>query len=123
MSVGNEQITQLRALGQDKKAVTTTYTVRTGRPTDDFVVDNPIDLSSETTYTVTIPSGYKMGQTLLITCTVRTALYEANVSVTNHETSDPEIFYFDAVDEYLYLLWTGTEWVTVSNTCGTTTGL
>ena len=123
MSVGNEQITQLRAFDLNKKAVTTTYTVRTGRPADNFCIDNPIDLNSDTTYTVTVPSGYKMGQTLLIVCTARTALYEANVSVTNHETSDPEIFYFDAVDEYLYLLWTGTEWVTVSNTCSDTTSL
>ena len=39
------------------------------------------------------------------------------VTITNHETSDPEVATFDAVDEYLTLVWTGTEWATIANTC------
>lgn len=40
-----------------------------------------------------------------------------DLTITNHETSDPEVATFDAADEYLVLLWSGTEWVTISNTC------
>ena len=43
----------------------------------------------------------------------------STVSVTNHVTSDPEVFTFDAVDEALVLLWTGTEWVTLYATATT----
>ena len=39
------------------------------------------------------------------------------VTITTHETEDSEVAQFDAVDEYLYLIWTGTEWATVSNSC------
>ncbi len=42
-----------------------------------------------------------------------------DISVTNHETSDPEVFRFDAADEYLYLVWTGTEWATLAATATT----
>jgi len=123
MSAANEQITHLRALDLNKKAVSSTFAVRTGRVVDNFVIDNPVDITSGSVYTITVPAGYKMGQKLLLVCTARTASMEAQVSVSAHETSDPEIFYFDAVDEYLYLVWTGTEWSTISNSCGTSTGL
>ena len=39
------------------------------------------------------------------------------VTIAHHETEDSEVAQFDAVDEYLLLLWTGTEWATVSNSC------
>lgn len=44
----------------------------------------------------------------------------STVTVTNHETSDPEVFTFDAVDETLVLMWTGTEWITIANSNVTT---
>lgn len=56
-----------------------------------------------------------IGQTKLIT--MSTAGNNFDVSITHHETSDPEVARFDAADEYLFLVWTGTEWATVSNTC------
>ena len=40
-----------------------------------------------------------------------------SVTITNHETSDPEVALFDAANEYLLLMWSGTEWVTLANTC------
>ena len=49
--------------------------------------------------------------------TMSTAGNNADVSITLHETSDPEVARFDAADEYLMLLWTGTEWATIANTC------
>lgn len=41
------------------------------------------------------------------------------ISVSNHETSDPEVFTFTAADEYLLLVWTGTEWATLAGTATT----
>jgi hypothetical protein len=38
------------------------------------------------------------------------------LTVTNHATSDPEVFTFNAADDWLVLQWTGTEWVTIHNT-------
>jgi hypothetical protein len=49
--------------------------------------------------------------------TMSTAGNNADVTITNHETSDPEVARFDAADEYLLLVWTGTEWATISNSC------
>lgn len=37
----------------------------------------------------------------------------STVSVTNHETSDPEVITFAAVDDTAVLMWTGTEWITI----------
>lgn len=37
----------------------------------------------------------------------------STVTIANHETSDPEVATFDAVDEALVLKWTGTEYVTI----------
>lgn len=36
----------------------------------------------------------------------------STVTIAHHETSDPEVATFDAVDEYLVLEWAGTEYVT-----------
>ena len=41
----------------------------------------------------------------------------STVSVTNHETSDPEVGTFDAIDEIWVLMWSGTEWITIKATC------
>jgi polygalacturonase len=62
-----------------------------------------------------LASGVVVGDTKTFTMTA--AGNNADLTITNHETSDPEIARFDAVDEYLLLMWTGTEWVTVANTC------
>ena len=36
-----------------------------------------------------------------------------------HETSDPEVFTFDAVNELLVLVWAGFEWATLKATATT----
>lgn len=41
----------------------------------------------------------------------------SDLTITHHETADSEQALFDATDEYLRLVWTGTEWATVSNSC------
>jgi len=113
MSVGNEQITYLRALDLNKKVVNGTYSVRTGRVTDTFVIDNPVEVDGSVgTFTLTVSDGYKIGQTLLISC--QTAGNNVTVTVTHHLNGDAGTATMDTVDQYLYMIWTGTEWATLS---------
>ncbi len=37
----------------------------------------------------------------------------STVSVAAHESSDPEVITFTAVDDTAVLMWTGTEWITI----------
>ena len=63
----------------------------------------------------TLGSGTFVGQIKTIVMT--NSSNASDVSITNHETSDPEIALFDAVDECGVFLWSGTEWVTIFATC------
>jgi len=120
MSVANEQITHLRALDANKKTVTGTYTIRTGRPADSFAIDNPVDIADPAAnFTLTLPAGYKMGQTQLVVMSSNDDSKTASLSITNHVTSDPEVLIHNAVDEYTLLIWTGTEWATISKSSTT----
>ena len=65
--------------------------------------------------TATLPDGFRVGQIKTIVMTDATTA--STVSVTHHETSDPEVGTFDAMDETWALMWTGTEWVTIKATC------
>ena len=65
--------------------------------------------------TGTMPIGKYQGQQKLIS--MQTAGNNFDITITRHETNDNEVARFDAVDEYLLLIWTGTEWATVSNSC------
>lgn len=114
------QVDRARNYKEYKKTVTGTYTIRTGRPEDDYVFDNPVDIDDPSdNFTLTLPSGYYMGQTILVVMSSNDSSKTATLSITNHETSDPETLIHDAADEYSYLMWTGTEWVTVANTSTT----
>jgi len=113
MSVANFQITQLRAFDLNKRTVTADCTIRTGRPADGFVVDNPVDLQPAAATAVTLPSGYKMGQMVLISYQ-GTGTTAVTLTVTNHANADAGTATLNAADEYLLLIWTGTEWDTVS---------
>lgn len=63
----------------------------------------------------TLASGTVIGQQKLFVMT--NATNSSTVTIALHETSDPEVATFNAVDEYGLFMWTGTEWVTVSATC------
>jgi len=65
--------------------------------------------------TGTLADGLFQGQQKLITMSV--AGNNFDITIAHHETADDEVARFDAVDEYLLLIWTGTEWATVSNSC------
>lgn len=64
---------------------------------------------------LTLADGLFPGQQKLIS--MQTAGNNADVTIAHHETNDDEVARFDAVDEYLLLTWTGTEWATINNTC------
>ena len=65
--------------------------------------------------TGTLADGTRLGQKKVIVMTE--ASNSSTVSIAHHETSDPEVATFDAVDEYLELTWSGSEWTTTANTC------
>ena len=71
--------------------------------------------SSGGAVTATLGSGLYVGQIKTIVMTNSTA--SSTVSITNHQTSDPEVATFDAVDETGVFMWTGTEWITIFATC------
>lgn len=113
MSVGNFQFQRLEALKLNKKDVTVAYTVKTGRSTDGFVIDNPVDVTIGTaSYTVTVSDGAAMGQEVLLVCSARTS-GTVTISVSHAVGGDPKTYTMDAADEALLLRWTGTEWAPV----------
>jgi hypothetical protein len=71
--------------------------------------------SSGGAVTGTLGSGYFIGQIKTIVMTEASNL--STISITNHQTSDPEVATFDAVDEVGVFMWTGTEWITIFATC------
>jgi len=71
--------------------------------------------SSGGAITGTLGSGSYVGQIKVISMQDATA--SSTVSITNHQTSDPEVATFDAVDETGVFMWTGTEWITIFATC------
>jgi hypothetical protein len=72
---------------------------------------------AELTYVLGSPTLGTAAVGTIKTITMSTAGNNGDITITNHETSDPEVARFDAADEYIVLVWTGTEWATVSNSC------
>jgi hypothetical protein len=70
--------------------------------------------SSGGSIAATLADGSVIGQKKFIVMT--DASNSSTVSIAHHATSDPEVATFDAVDEFLELVWTGTEWETVKAT-------
>jgi hypothetical protein len=71
--------------------------------------------SSGGAVSATLGDGYFIGQIKTIVMT--DASHSSTVSITHHETSDPEVATFDAVDETGVFMWSGTEWITIFATC------
>lgn len=69
--------------------------------------------SADGAVTATLPDGDEPG-TMKVIINTHTANTNT-VSVTHHETSDPEIFSFDDVNQILVLQWNGSKWTTISN--------
>jgi hypothetical protein len=60
--------TDLRTITLTTKSGKTTYTAKTGRVADNFVMDRVINVVTTSTYsmTITVPDGVYMGQLLLV---------------------------------------------------------
>ena len=68
-------------------------------------------------FTLTVADGLYLGQPIKIW--LQTGTNVLTVSVTNHDTSAPEVFTTSTVGEYLSLEWGGTNWHTVTNSMAT----
>lgn len=94
-----------------KNVTVSTYTVRTGRTTDAFAIDNPVVASgASNAITLTVPDGVAVGQTLLIVCSDGTN----NITVTTTTGSD---YSLTAAGDYASLQWSGSDsgWVALAS--------
>jgi len=71
--------------------------------------------STDRAVDATLADGTRIGQ--IQTIVMIEDSNPSTVTIAHHETEDTEVATFDAVDEYLHLIWTGTQWATVSNSC------
>ena len=77
-----------------------------------------IDSTGPAAVTVTLGDGTRIGQQKLFTMIDASA--SSTVDVTNHTTSDPENFTFNATTDMLLLMWMGSEWATIAATASPT---
>jgi len=63
----------------------------------------------------TLAGGVRIGDTKTIV--MIESSNSSTVTIANHQTSDPEVATFDAVDETWVGMWSGTEWITLFATC------
>lgn len=83
MSSGNYQFERKRNYELREKTIDTTYTVKTGRSSDNLIIDNPINIADPSAdFTLTVSNGSYEGQTLLITFTSDASDKTVTVTVT-----------------------------------------
>ena len=120
MSAGNFFHTEKMAYDLRTKALTTsatvtTYTAKTGRVADNFVVDRVIrvDGTSGSAMTITVPDGVYYGQRLLVILEVYAATSTVDVSTTTGDDATQ----MTAAGGYSDLVWMGDTlgWVELSN--------
>ena len=82
-----------------------TYTAKTGRAADDFVIDRVIRVTTGSTFslTITVPDGVYYGQRLLIIFEVEGGTETIDTSVTTGE----EITQLSAAGSWSELVWLG----------------
>jgi hypothetical protein len=92
----------------------TTYTAKTGRPADQFVVDAVIRVTTASTYslTITVPDGVYYGQTLLVLFEVEGGTETVDVNTTTGDNATQ----MTAAGGYWYGMWHGATigWATIS---------
>ena len=120
MSVGNFFNTENRALNLRTVDLTSasgdiTYTARTGRATDDFIVDRVIRVTTTDGYdmTITLPDGVAYGQEVLVIFEVEADDETVDVSTTTGDNATT----LDDAGGYSLLQWHGSTlgWAELAN--------
>jgi hypothetical protein len=120
MSYANMQQARKMDYKLHQLTVTGTVTVRTGTADYNGLFDNPVVIDGPAaTTTITVPDGEYIGQTVLLSSQDPNS-QTINVSVSHHVTSDPETFTMSTADQWLLLIWTGTEWATLGGDASAT---
>ena len=104
-----------RVVNLTTAAAVITYTAKTGRAADDFVIDRVIrvDGTSGSAMTITLPDGVYYGQRCLVILEVYAATSTVNVSTTTGDDATQ----MTAAGGYSDLVWMGSTlgWVELSN--------
>ena len=91
-----------------------TYTAKTGRAADDFVVDRVIRVTTAATYslTITVPDGTYYGQTLLVLFEVEGSAETVDVTTSTGDDATQ----MTAAGGYWLGMWAGSTigWMTIS---------
>ncbi len=114
MSAGNFFNTEKRASEQYTKTVNATYTVKTGRVTDNFVFDRVLNIvNPAANFTITLPDGSFQGQRLQINQGSNTGSKTTTVAAATGSGGDSTL---DTAGQYMILEWVNstTGWVAVS---------
>lgn len=120
MSAFNFFNTEQKAFDLRTKQLTTadgtiTYTAKTGRAADNFIIDRVIRVTTTSTYsmTITVPDGTYYGQELLVIFEVEGGTETVDVSTTTGDDATQ----MTAAGGYSYLRWHGSTlgWAQVAN--------
>ena len=120
MSAGNFLYTEARAYKQGTVALTTsasviTYTAKTGRDDDAFMIDRVIRVTTASTYsmTITVPDGIAYGQKLTVIFEVEGGTETVDVTTTTGDDGTQ----LTAAGGYNELVWHGSTlgWCLVSS--------
>ena len=95
----------LRTKNLTTKSGNTTYTARTGRAADNFVIDRVIRVTTTSTYSmvITVPNGVYYGQQLLVLFEVEGGTETVTTSVAKGEN----ITSLEAAGSWSILIWLG----------------
>lgn len=106
----NDQFREIQGLEGNQRLVTVSTTLRVGRPTDAFVIDQPVLVNPGAALTITVPDGYVEGQRLLITYTTGTT-HLVTVSLTGTNLA------LTTAGDYASLEWVNdtSGWVTLNS--------
>lgn len=113
MAQANFQFERKQNYDLRKKTVTADYTIKTGRATDSFVFDNPVDVvDPAANVALTLPDGAYPGQTLLIRLSSNSESKTITVTASTGSGGDSTMA---TAGMYMYLLWVDstTGWVSV----------
>ena len=109
-----QRATDIRTVNLTTASGKITYTARTGRVADNFVMDRVINVTTTSTYsmTITVPDGVYMGQLLLVSFVTEAGT--ETVDVTTTTGSDATQMTDDG--GYSLLMWTDSVngWVVLS---------